>query len=70
MDRAGMRSGDIVFNYHGYDFTELSGAISEATSGRIACVFVMNAEEARTGSGRQVCLNTPKTSSPRTNNLK
>src|SRR5829696_9878208 len=56
MDRAGIRSGDIVFNHHGYHFTELSGAINEAASGRTACVFVMNAEEARAGSGREVCF--------------
>jgi predicted metalloprotease with PDZ domain len=56
MDRAGMRSGDLVFNRHGYDFTELSSAISEAVNGRTACVFVMSTEEARTGSGRDVCL--------------
>lgn len=56
MHRAGLRSGDLVFSYHGYAFSELSWVISEAAMGRTACVFVMNAEEARTGSGRDVCL--------------
>jgi hypothetical protein len=71
MDRAGMRSGDVVFNRHGYNFTELSGAISEAASGRTACVFVINAEGTRSGSGREVCWkDPPKASSPDTNNPK
>ena len=56
MDRAGMRSGDILFRYHGDVFSQLSWAIREAAEGRTACVFVINAEEARTGSGRDVCL--------------
>lgn len=56
MDKAGIRSGDLVFNRHGYAFTELSWAIREAARGRAVCVVVVNAEEARTGSGRKVCL--------------
>ena len=65
MDQAGMRSGDVILSHHGYFFTELSWAISEAEKGRTACVFVMNAQEARTGSGRDVCLKgTTKTANP------
>jgi hypothetical protein len=56
MDQAGMQSGDLVFSYHGYSFAELRWAISEAARGRTACVFVMNAEEALTGAGREVCV--------------
>jgi predicted metalloprotease with PDZ domain len=56
MHRAGLRSGDLVFSYHGYAFSELRWVIGEAVRGRTACVFVMNAEERRTGSGREVCL--------------
>lgn len=57
MDKAGMRSGDVVFSRHGHGLTELSWAIRESARGRTACVFVANAEEARTGSRREVCLN-------------
>ena len=57
MDKAGMRSGDVVFSRHGYALTELAWAIRESARGGRACVFVANAEEARTGSRREVCLN-------------
>ena len=56
MDQAGMRGGDRVLTHHGDAFAELSRAISDAATGRSACVLVFNAEDARTGSGREVRL--------------
>ena len=57
MEKAGMRSGDVVLSTHGYGLTELSWAVRESARGGTACVWVANAEEARTGSRREVCLN-------------
>jgi hypothetical protein len=57
MDRAGMRSGDILFNYHLYGATELSWAIREAAKGKTACVPAMSVDEARAGAGREICFN-------------
>jgi len=63
MDQAGMRSRDVIPT--ATPSQELSWAISEAAKGRTACVFVINAEEALTGSGRDVCLKgTTKTGRP------
>jgi len=56
MDQAGLRSGDVVFSRHGYAFADLRWAIEEAERGRPACMVVINAESARAGSGREVCL--------------
>jgi hypothetical protein len=56
MHRAGVREGDILFNHHGYNFTELSAVLDNATKGTRICFFVINAEELRRGSGREVCL--------------
>jgi hypothetical protein len=55
MDRAGVRSGDVVFERHGYDFGELRWAIERAAAGETAC-FVVSGPEDRFRTGRDVCL--------------
>ena len=56
MYRAGVRDGDIVFNYHGYSFTELSAVLENVTKGRTSCFIVVNAVEFTKSSSREVCL--------------
>lgn len=55
MDRAGVRSGDVVFERHGYSFGELHWAIEQAAAGETAC-FVVSGQEDRFRTGRDVCL--------------
>lgn len=59
MDRAGVRSGDAVFTYHGAGFASLHRAVTEAAAGRTGCMDVINIEDARKGRfmTREVCVN-------------
>jgi predicted metalloprotease with PDZ domain len=58
MDRAGVRTGDAVFSYHGTGFGALHWAVTEAVAGRSACLDLINVEEVHAGrfSSREVCL--------------
>jgi hypothetical protein len=55
MDRAGVRSGDVVFDRHGSGLGHLLWAIEQAASGQTACFVVIGADDRRR-HGRDVCL--------------
>jgi hypothetical protein len=55
MERAGVRSGDVVFDRHGSGLATLLWAIEQAAAGQTACFVVIGAEDRRRHD-RDVCL--------------
>jgi hypothetical protein len=58
MDRAGLRSGDVVLTSHTGGFADSHWALVEANAGRKACLDVSSAADRLAGryTTREVCL--------------